>query len=65
MLALAGMVAVACVVLSLALGDVLSQVAVLRGARQLRERRAAFFTAYYPQGRVSSVGDDTSGSWQR
>jgi len=59
MFALAGMVAVACVVLSLALGDVLSQVAVLRGARQLRERRAVFFTVYYPHGRVSSVGDDT------
>ncbi|HCC33190.1 MAG TPA: hypothetical protein DEQ28_04720 [Clostridiales bacterium] len=59
MFALAGMVAVACVVLSLALGDVLSQVAVLRGAKQIRERRAVFFTVYYPHGRVSSVGDDT------
>jgi hypothetical protein len=59
MLALAGMIAVACVVLSLALGDVLSQVAVLRGAKQLRERRAVTFTSYYPPGANSSVGADT------
>ncbi len=56
MLVLAGMIAVACVVLSLALVDVLSQVAVLRGANQLRERRAVTFTHY---GVFSSVGEDT------
>lgn len=59
MLALAGMIAVACMVLSLALVDVLSQVAVLRGAKQLRERHAVTFTPYYPYGKDSSVGDDT------
>lgn len=60
MLALAGMIAVACAVLALALGDVLSQVAVLKGAKQLREHHAVTFTAYYPHGgRVSSVGEDT------
>ncbi|MEW6574595.1 MAG: hypothetical protein AB1374_13305 [Bacillota bacterium] len=58
-LALAGMIAVACVVLSFALVDVLSQVAVLRGAKQLRERHAVIFTPYYPHGESSSVGDDT------
>lgn len=58
MLALAGMIAVACVVLSLALGDVLSQVAVLRGAKQLRERHAVTFTPYYRPGTVSSVDAD-------
>ncbi len=59
MLALTGMIAVACVVLSLALSDVLSQVAVLRGGKQLRERHAVIFTPYYPHGTYSSVGDDT------
>jgi len=59
MLALAGMIAVACVVLSLALVDVLSQVAVLKGAKELREHHAVTFTPYYPHGEDSSVGDDT------
>lgn len=59
MLALTGMIAVAYIVLSLALGDVLSQVAVLKGAKQLRERHAVAFTAYYPHGTYSSVGEDT------
>ena len=60
MLVLTGMIASACVVLSLALSDVLSQVAVLRGGKQLRERHAVTFTAYYPHGgRVSTVGEDT------
>lgn len=59
MLALAGMIAAACAVLALALGDVLSQVAVLRGAEQLRERCAVIFSAYFPPGAVSRVGEDT------
>ena len=59
MIALAGMIAVACVVLSLALGDVLSQVAVLRGSKQLRERHAVTFTPYYPSRTNSTVGEDT------
>lgn len=59
MLTLAGMIAVACVVLALALGDVLSQVAVLRGGKQLRERHAVTFTPYYPHGEVSSVASGT------
>lgn len=59
MLAITGMIAIACVVLSLALGDVLSQVAVLKGARKLRERRAVTFSAYYPHGTFSSVGKNT------
>lgn len=59
MLALAGTIAVACVVLSLALVDVLSQVAVLRGAKKLREHHAVVFTAYYPSEATSSVGNNT------
>ena len=59
MLALTGMIAVAWVALSLALGDVLSQVAVLRMSKQLRERHAVTFTAYYPHGTSSTVGEDT------
>jgi len=59
MLALTGMIAVAWVALSLALGDVLSQVAVLRGSKQLRERHAVTFTPYYPHGTYSTVGKDT------
>ncbi len=59
MLALTGMTAAACVVLSLALGDVLSQLVVLRGSKQLRERHAVIFTPYYPRGTHSTVGEDT------
>ena len=59
MLSLAVTIAVACVVLSLALVDVLSQVAVLRGAKKLREHHAVIFTAYYPSSADSSVGNNT------
>jgi hypothetical protein len=59
MLLLTGMIAAACVVLSLALSDVLSQVAVLRGAEQLRERHAVTYTAYYPHGPCSRVDEVT------
>lgn len=59
MLSLAVTIAVASVVLSLALVDVLSQVAVLRGAKKLREHNAVIFTAYYPSSEHSSVGSKT------
>lgn len=60
MLTLAGLVTIATVVLSFALVDVLSQVAVLKGGRQLRAHHAVFFTPYYPSGGdVSRVGDET------
>lgn len=60
MLTLAGLIAISTVVLSFALVDVLSQVAVLRGGQQLRKHHAVFFTPYYPlNGEVSQVGGDT------
>ncbi|MEX1337470.1 hypothetical protein AB1399_02735 [Hydrogenibacillus schlegelii] len=55
----AGMIAVATTVLSFALVDVLAQVAVLRGAKELRERHAVVFAPYYPYGMESSVDDHT------
>jgi hypothetical protein len=58
MLALAGMFAVACVVLALTLSEMLLEVATLRGARQLRERRAVSFVEY-SEGPWTAVGDDT------
>ncbi len=59
MLTLAGLITMATVVLSFSLMDVLSQVTVLKGGRELRERHAVFFTPYYPpEGDVSRVGDD-------
>lgn len=57
MLSLAGMIAVACVILALVLGDVLSQLAVLRGGAELRNRQAVTFTPYYESGDVSRVDD--------
>ena len=60
MLTLAGLITISTAVLSFALVDVLSQVAVLEGSKQLREQHAVFFTPYYPpEGDVSRVGDDT------
>ncbi|HSW09745.1 MAG TPA: hypothetical protein VLK32_02455 [Bacillota bacterium] len=56
---LTGMIAVACVVLSLILSNALVEVAGLRGARLLHERRAVAFSAYYQHGAASRVGDDT------
>ena len=56
---LAAMIGLACLVLSLLLGDVLSQLAVLRGGAKLRERHAVTFTAYHKQGGVSNVDDAT------
>ena len=61
MLSLAAMIAVACLVLAIVLGEVLTQTAVIRGARGLRERGAVTFTTYYPPGEDSSVGDDAIG----
>ena len=58
-LVFAGMIAVASTVLSFALVDVLAQVAVLKGAKELRERHAVVFTPYYPYGMESSVDDHT------
>ena len=59
MVALAGLITIATAVLSLALVDVLSQVAVLKGGQRLRERHAVFFTPYYPPGgEVSRVGEE-------
>lgn len=59
MFTLAGLITIAAAVLSLALVDVLSQVAVLKGGRQLRERHAVIFTPYYPPGgEISRVGED-------
>ncbi|MGH8887747.1 MAG: hypothetical protein ACRDYX_21775 [Egibacteraceae bacterium] len=58
-LALATMIGLACLVLSLLLGDVLSQLAVLRGGAQLRDRHAVTFTPYYKRGGVSNVDDAT------
>lgn len=58
MLLLAGTIAVAYVVLALALVDVLSQVAVLKGAKKLRENNAVIFTPFYPSDK-SSVGNNT------
>lgn len=54
-LSLAAMIGLACVVLSLVLGDVLSQLAVLRGGEQLRERHAVTFTPYYQSNSGSRV----------
>lgn len=60
MLTLAGLIALSAGVLSFALADVLSQVYVLNGGKQLRERHAVFFTPYYPEsGQVSRVDDET------
>lgn len=59
MLALAIMIAAASIVLSLALVDVLSQLAVVKGSYQLRARHAVVFTPFYPPGKSSSVADDT------
>ena len=59
MLTLAGLITISTVVLSFALVDVLSQVAVLKGGKQLREQDAVFFTPYYPpDGDVSRTRDD-------
>lgn len=57
MIALAGMIVTACVILALLLGDVLSQLAVLRGGAELRRQHAVTFSAYYRAGGVSTVGD--------
>jgi len=60
LLTLAGLITISAAVLSFGLMDVLSQVAVLKGGKQLREQHAVFFTSYYPpDGGVSQVGDDT------
>jgi hypothetical protein len=59
MLTLAGLIALSTAVLSFALVDVLSQVAVLRGGQQLRKHHAVFFTPYYPWNGVSQVRGDT------
>ncbi|MDQ0163268.1 hypothetical protein [Aeribacillus alveayuensis] len=60
MLGLAGMIAAACVVFALALEEVVSQFAVLKGAEHLREQRAVTFTPYYPHdGEESHVGNET------
>lgn len=58
-LTLAAMIGFACVVLSLVLGDFLSQLAVLRGGEQLRTRDAVVFTPYYERSGVSRVGAAT------
>ncbi len=59
MVTLASLITIAAAVLSFALVDVLSQVAVLKGGRQLREHHAVFFTPYYPPGgEVSRVGEE-------
>lgn len=58
MIPLGGMIAVGCAVLSLGLGGVFSQVPWLRGVRQLSERQAVTFAAYYPHGPTSVVGED-------
>ncbi|MED3645092.1 hypothetical protein P5F75_17195 [Caldifermentibacillus hisashii] len=59
MLGISGMIAAACVVFALALEDVVSQVAVLKGGQHLREQHAVTFTPYYPQGEPTQVGNDT------
>ena len=59
MLTLTGLITISTAVLSLALAEVLSQVAVLKGAEQLREHRAVFFTPYYPPNGVSRIGRET------
>jgi hypothetical protein len=59
MLAIAGMIAVACLVLSLTLGVVLLEVQGLRGARQLMDRQAVAFTPYGYPGSMASFGDGT------
>ncbi|MDQ7795124.1 MAG: hypothetical protein RDU89_12040 [bacterium] len=58
MLALAGMIAVAGVVLAFVLSEVLPQVAVLRGARQLRKCHAVSFVEY-SEGPGTTVADRT------
>lgn len=60
MLTLAGLITLSTAVLSFALADVLSEVYVLKGAKELRQRHAVFFTAYYPEGgEVSRVDNET------
>lgn len=60
MLTLAGLITLSAAVLSFALADVLSEVYVLKGAKELRERHAVFFTAYYPEGGdISRVDGET------
>lgn len=60
MLGISLMITAACVVFALALEDVVSQVAVLKGGQQLREQHAVNFTPYYPSdGEPSQVGTDT------
>lgn len=62
MTALAGMIAIACGVLTFALGDVLSQVSVLKGGYELRARHAVTFAVHYRTGGVSSVDGTTVAS---
>jgi hypothetical protein len=60
LLTLAGLITISAAVLSFGLMEVLSEVAVLKGGKQLREQNAVFFTAYYPpEGGVSQAGDNT------
>jgi len=59
MVVLGGLIVIACVVLSIALGDVLSQVDGIKAVGLFRERHAVTFTPYYPYGFDVSVQDDT------
>jgi hypothetical protein len=60
MLGISGMIAAACVVFALALQDVVSEVAVLKGGQHLRGQHAVTFTPYYPpDGEPSKVGNGT------
>ncbi len=58
MAALAGMMAIACVVLALVLSEVFLEVAIIRGGRQLRERRAVIFAEYEESPFGTFVGND-------
>lgn len=59
MLGISGMIAAACVVFALALEDVVSEVAVLKGGQHLRKQHAVTFTPFYPQGKSTQVKNDT------
>ncbi len=52
---LAGMITVAAAVLAIVLGDVLSQMAVMRGGSELRRHDAVSFTPFYLESEVSDV----------
>lgn len=59
MLSLGLLIAIASTVLALLLSDVITQLSVLRGGQEMRERLATIFTPYYETEDVVDVSDPT------